>query len=95
MNEPLGIALTVLGIISLIAFGFIELKQSNPVFNIRFFKNRKFLSSNFASLSAYLATYAAVTILNYHLQYIKGYDSQSAGIILLVANKLFSLCFSI
>lgn len=85
LNEPLGIALTVLGIISLIAFGFIELKQSNPVFDIRFFKNRKFLSSNFASLSAYLATYAAVTILNYHLQYIKGYDSQSAGIILLVA----------
>ena len=66
-------------------FGIIELRQPNPVFDIRFFKNRKFLSSNFASLCAYLATFAVTTILNYHLQYIKGFDSQSAGIILLTA----------
>ena len=85
LNTQLGIILTVLGIISLVIFGLIELKQDNPVFDIRFFKNRKFLSSNFASLSAYLATYAAITILNYHLQYIKGFNSQFAGIILLVA----------
>ena len=32
-----------------------------------------------------LATYAVTTILNYHLQYIKGFDSQAAGMILLVA----------
>lgn len=85
LHQTLGIVLTVLGIIFLIVFGLIELKQNNPVFDIRFFKNRKFLSSNFASLSAYLATYAVVTILNYHLQYIKGFDSQTAGMILLVA----------
>ena len=85
LNEPLGVILTVLGIVTLIIFGLIELKQKYPVFDIRFFKNRKFLSSNFASLSAYLATFAVTTILNYHLQYIKGLDSQTAGIILLVA----------
>lgn len=85
LNQPLGIALTLIGIISLIIFAFIELKQKYPVFDIRFFKNTKFLSANFASLSAYLATYAVTTILNYHLQYIKGLDSQTAGIILLVA----------
>ncbi len=85
LNQSLGVVLTILGVICLVIFGWIELRQDNPVFDIRFFKNRKFLSANFASLSAYLATYAAVTILNYHLQYINGYDSQSAGIILLVA----------
>lgn len=85
LNQPLGIVLTVIGIVSLIIFAFIELKQEHPVFDIRFFKNTKFLSANFASLSAYLATYAVTTILNYHLQYIKGLDSQTAGIILLVA----------
>lgn len=85
LNQPLGIILTVLGIICLVIFGLIELRQENPVFDIRFFKNHKFLSANFASLSAYLATYAVTTILNYHLQYIKGFDSQTAGIILLVA----------
>ena len=85
LNELLGVILTALGIIILIIFGLIELRQAHPVFDIRFFKNRKFLSSNFASLCAYLATFAVTTILNYHLQYIKGYDSQTAGIILLAA----------
>ena len=85
LNTSLGVILTVLGIIILIVFAFIELKQDHPVFDVRFFKNRKFLSSNFASLSAYLATFAVTTILNYHLQYIKGFDSQSAGMILLAA----------
>lgn len=85
LNTPLGVLLTILGIIILIIFGLIELRQPHPVFDIRFFKNRKFLSSNFASLCAYLATFAVTTILNYHLQYIKGFDSQYAGIILLVA----------
>ena len=85
LNTSLGVILTILGIIILIVFAFIELKQDHPVFDVRFFKNRKFSSSNFASLSAYLATFAVTTILNYHLQYIKGFDSQSAGMILLVA----------
>ena len=85
LNETLGVILTVLGIVFLIIFGFIELREAHPVFDIRFFKNRKFLSANFASLCAYLATFAVTTILNYHLQYIKGFDSQTAGIILLAA----------
>ncbi|WP_462315998.1 MFS transporter [Methanobrevibacter sp.] len=85
LNEPLGVILTVFGVVFLVIFGFIELRQTHPVFDIRFFKNRRFLSANFASLCAYLATFAVTTILNYHLQYIKGFDSQTAGIILLVA----------
>ena len=85
LNETLGVILTVLGIIILIAFGLVELKVDNPVFDIRFFKNHRFLSANFASLCAFLATFAVTTILNYHLQYIKGFDSQFSGIILLVA----------
>ncbi|MEE1133366.1 MAG: MFS transporter [Methanobrevibacter sp.] len=85
LNTQLGIILTILGVIILVIFALIELRQDYPVFDIKFFKNHKFLSANFASLCAYLATYAVTTILNYHLQYIKGFDSQTAGIILLVA----------
>jgi MFS family permease len=85
LNEPLGVLLTALGVVFLVIFAFIELRQVHPVFDIRFFKNRRFFSANFASLCAYLATFAVTTILNYHLQYIKGFDSQTAGIILLAA----------
>lgn len=85
LNEPLGMVLTVAGVLIFAVFALIELREEYPVFDVRFFKNKKFLSSNFASLCAYLATFAVTTILNYHLQYIKGYDSQFAGMILLVA----------
>lgn len=85
LNQTSGVILTVIGILILILFGYVELRQKYPVFDIRFFKNRRFLAANFASLSAYLATFAVTTILNYHLQYIKGYDSHAAGLILLVA----------
>ena len=85
LNETTGVILTILGVIILIIFGLMELRQEHPVFDVRFLKNRKFLSANLASLCAYLATFAVTTILNYHLQYIKGFDSQTAGTILLVA----------
>ena len=85
LNQTTGIIMTVLGILALALFGYVELRQDNPVFDVRFFKNRQFLSSNFASLGAYLATFAVTTILNYHFQYIKGYDSQLTGLILIVA----------
>ena len=85
LNSPEGIILTVLGLVILAAFALIELRENHPVFDIRFFKNREFSSSNFASLSAYLATFSVTTILNYHLQYIRGFDSQTAGLILLAA----------
>jgi MFS family permease len=78
LNETLGVILTVVGIMILIVFAMIELRQEHPVFDIKFLKNRVFLSANLASLCAYLATFAVTTILNYHLQYIKGFDSQTA-----------------
>lgn len=85
LDENTGIILTVIGLIVLGVFVALELREKYPVFDVKFFKNPKFSSANFAALTAYLATFAVTTIVNYHLQYIRGYDSQMAGIILLVA----------
>ena len=85
LDESIGIILTVVGIIVLGLFVALELREKYPVFDVKFFKNPKFSSANFAALTAYLATFAVTTIVNYHLQYIRGYDSQMAGLILLVA----------
>lgn len=84
LNEPLGIALTVIGLILIAIFVMVELKIKVPVFNVRLFKNTKFSSANFAAICAYLATMAIVTIINYYLQYIRGMDSSQAGMILLI-----------
>ena len=85
LDESIGIILTVVGIIVLGLFVALELREKYPVFDVKFFKNPKFSSANIAALTAYLATFAVTTIVNYHLQYIRGYDSQMAGLILLVA----------
>ncbi|WP_407381960.1 MFS transporter [Methanobrevibacter sp.] len=85
LSELTGVILTIVGIIVLSIFVMLELREKYPVFDVKFFKNPKFSSANFAALSAYLATFAVTTIVNYHLQYIRGYDSQMAGLILLVA----------
>ena len=85
LDESIGIILTVVGLVVLAVFIAIELRQKYPVFDVKFFKNPKFASANFAALTAYLATFAVTTIVNYNLQYIRGFDSQMAGLVLLVA----------
>ena len=79
--NPTGKILTVLGIILLVIFGWYELKQKSPVFNMNLFKNKKFTSSNIAALCSYLAIMVVTTILNYHFQYVRGWDAQMILII--------------
>ena len=79
-----GKILTVLGIILLIIFAYYELKQKTPVFNMHLFKNKKFTSSNIAALCSYLAIMVVTTILNYHFQYVRGWDAQMSGLILII-----------
>ena len=79
-----GIILTIAGIILLVIFAAWELKQTSPVFNMKLFKNTKFTSSNIAALCSYLAIMVVTTILNYHFQYVRGWNAQMAGLILIV-----------
>ena len=79
-----GKILTITGVILLIIFGWYELKQKSPVFNMNLFKNKKFTSSNIAALCSYLAIMVVTTILNYHFQYVRGWDAQMSGMILII-----------
>ena len=88
LNTSLGVILTVLGVIVLIIFGLIELREAHPVFDIRFFKNRKFLSANFASLCAYLATFAVTTILNYHSLLLFSFLNEATSIEFLIVSMI-------
>lgn len=86
-----GIILTVIGIILLIVFAIYELKQKTPVFNMNLFKNSKFTSSNIAALCSYLAIMAVTTIINYHLQYVRGFDAQISGLILIITPIIMAI----
>jgi EmrB/QacA subfamily drug resistance transporter len=77
-----GWAMLIFGIIGFLAFIRWELRTKSPVFNIRLFKNTAFTFSSVAALINYSATFAVTLLLSYYLQYIKGLEPQTAGIIL-------------
>jgi MFS family permease len=84
LNELEGVILAIIGIIFFLIFGFYELHVDYPIFEVRLLRNSKFLSSNLASIISYIAIFAIATILNYHFQYIRGWDAQLTGLILVV-----------
>ena len=77
-----GWVMLILGVIGFLAFIKWELRTENPVFNIRLFKNTAFTFSSMAALINYSATFAVSLLLSYYLQYLKGFEPQTAGLIL-------------
>lgn len=79
-----GVLLTLFGLVVILGFIFYELRQKSPVFNVKLFGNTKFLSSNVAALCSYLAIMVVTTILNYHFQYVRGWNTQMTGLMLII-----------
>ncbi|WP_458456653.1 MFS transporter [Methanobrevibacter sp.] len=80
----IGQVCVLVGFILLVIFGYYETKASSPAFNMSLFKNMKFTSSNIAALCSYLAVASLTTILNYHFQYVRGWNAQMSGLILII-----------
>ena len=75
----------ILGIILLIIFVTYEKKIPFPVMHVRLFsENKVFGFASSASLINYAATYAITFLLSLYLQYIRGFNSQDAGFILII-----------
>jgi MFS family permease len=65
-------------------FIFIELKMPNPVFEFKFvLSNRVFAFSGLAALINYSATAAIGFFISLYLQYLKGFDARTAGLIMI------------
>jgi MFS family permease len=61
-----------------------EKRMDHPVFEVRLFlKNRVFAFSGLAALIHYSATNATGFFLSLYLQYVKGLDAKSAGLIMI------------
>jgi len=86
-----GLLITVVGLILLIIFAAYELRQKSPVFNMHLFKNKKFTSSNIAALCSYIAVMVITTILNYHFQYVRGWNAQMSGMILIITPIIMAI----
>ena len=89
--NTIGVVCLVIGFILIALFVYYELKADSPAFNMRLFKNMKFTSSNVAALCSYLAIAAITTILNYHFQYVKGWNAQMSGLILIITPLIMAI----
>jgi MFS family permease len=84
LPSTLGWILVAVGIIMAVAFLFVENKLSNPVFDIRLIlRNRVFAFSGIAALINYSATSATGFFISLYLQYLKGLDARTAGLIMI------------
>jgi len=89
-----GVWLIVGGIIGLSAFTRWEMRTRSPVLDISLFKKSKaFTLSNVAALINYSATFAVTFLISLYLQYVKGFNPESAGLIL-VAMPAIQAIFS-
>jgi EmrB/QacA subfamily drug resistance transporter len=78
-----GAALIIGGTIGLLAFTRWETRTRSPVLDISLFINSKaFTFSNLAALINYSATFAVTFLISLYLQYMKGFNPQNAGLIL-------------
>jgi MFS family permease len=67
-----------------IVFLFVEKNLTHPVFDIRLFlQNRVFAFSSLAALINYSATSAIGFFMSLYLQYLKGLDARTAGLIMI------------
>jgi EmrB/QacA subfamily drug resistance transporter len=72
------------GITMAVIFLFFEKKIPNPVFDIRLMlNNRVFAFSGLAALINYSATSATGFFMSLYLQYLKGFDARTAGLIMI------------
>jgi MFS family permease len=75
----------ITGTILLIIFVRYEKKLDFPVMHVRlFWENKVFGFASSASLINYAATYAITFILSLYLQYIKGFSTKEAGMLLII-----------
>ncbi|WP_407415231.1 MFS transporter [Methanobrevibacter sp.] len=83
ITRPFGVVFLILSFISFFIFVKVEIHNSNTIFNLNLFKNFKYVVGNYAAFVTYFITFISTYILNFHLQYVFGFDSRIAGIILL------------
>ena len=80
------------GLLLLILFVRRQMVVPEPMFEVRLFlSNTVFTFSNMAALINYSATFAVGYVLSIYLQVIRGYDSQNAGLIMIVYPILMAL----
>ncbi len=73
-------AFSLLGVVSLASFMYIENKVADPLLPLSLFKNRAFVIATAIGFIVGLALFGSITLLPLYLQIVKGLDPTSAGL---------------
>jgi len=88
----LGAILIIVGLLGFVGFGLLQSRSKSPILDLIIFKgNRSFVLSNLAALINYSATFAVGFLLSLYLQYIKGFDPRTAGLVLVIQPAIQAL----
>ncbi|WP_407414815.1 MFS transporter [Methanobrevibacter sp.] len=77
------IFILLLSILFLIMFLKVEKNKKHPLYNLKLFKNFKYVLGNYSAFVMYFMTFIASYILNFYLQNALGYDARLTGLFLL------------
>ena len=81
-TSPGILALAALAIVTLGWFVFHELRSTDPILDLRLFRNRNFLLTNLL-LSLVFFSFAGINyLLPFYLKYVRNYDTSGAGIVM-------------
>jgi EmrB/QacA subfamily drug resistance transporter len=73
-------AFSLLGLVSLAAFLYVETQVADPLLPLSLFKNRAFIIATAIGFIVGLALFGSITLLPLYLQIVKGLDPTSAGL---------------
>ena len=92
LPSPLGLSLVATGAVLLVVFFRYQLKARFPVFDVSLFTvNKPFTYSSMAALLNYSTTFSVTFLMSLYLQYIKGFEPQTAGSVLMVQPVMMAL----
>ena len=76
------IGLLVVGVLSLVAFAFVERRAAEPIVPLDLFRNRTFTVTSAIGFIVGLTLFGGITYLPLYLQIVKGYGATESGLLL-------------
>jgi EmrB/QacA subfamily drug resistance transporter len=79
-GAPLTLLAAIVGVLSLVAFVFVEARSKHPMLPLSLFKSRQFTGANLVTLAVYGALSAVIFLLVVQLQQVVGLTPLQAGV---------------
>ncbi len=81
-NSDFIVLFSVVAVVSMVLFVFWELRQKNPVLDLRIFKDASFAAGNAVLFVGFFSFFGSIVLLPIYLQTLLGYTAYDAGLVL-------------